>query len=165
MDNDDAIQNRKTVPKQLKPFVKGDPRINRKGRPKSFGAVRELAQQIAHETARVGDKDVVINGHLATITEMILRQWATSKDARLQMAFMEWSYGKPPSTIYHGGVDGGPLIPPTNTPSLEDSLRQHANLLAAIREIAGAGGPGQPSPEGDFAATNRPSSVDSPVPG
>jgi len=34
----------------LKPFAQGDKRINRKGRPKSFGGLRDLAQQISHET-------------------------------------------------------------------------------------------------------------------
>ena len=47
-----ADGNSGTVPKQLKPFVKGDPRINRKGRPKSFDALRSLAQEIAHEAAK-----------------------------------------------------------------------------------------------------------------
>lgn len=94
-----------------KGFQKGDPRINRNGRPKSFDAARALAQQIAHEVAKSGKdgSDVVIDGHRATITEMILRQWATSKDARLQMAFMEWAYGKPPQPVHHSGADGGPL--------------------------------------------------------
>ena len=44
-------------------FVKGDPRINRKGRPKSFNALRELAQQIAHETAKSDGKDVILGGY------------------------------------------------------------------------------------------------------
>jgi len=37
-----------------KGFVKGDPRINRKGRPRSFDAFRELAQAISHEEAKSG---------------------------------------------------------------------------------------------------------------
>jgi hypothetical protein len=52
-----------------KPFTKGDPRINRKGRPKSFDALRVLAQEIAHEPI------TVVNGHRATVAEMILRKW------------------------------------------------------------------------------------------
>jgi PBSX family phage terminase large subunit len=80
----------------LKPFTKGDPRINRKGRPKSFDALRELAQQIAHEAATKDRAPLVIDGHIVTITEAILRQWAQSKDARLQMAFVEAAYGKTP---------------------------------------------------------------------
>ena len=74
-------------------FKKGDPRINRKGRPKSFDALRELAQQIAHE------KITEVNGHGATVAEMILRKWATSNNALLQRAFIEVAFGKVPDKI------------------------------------------------------------------
>ena len=80
-------------------FDKRKHAINRLGRPKSFDAVRELAQQIAHETAKAGGSEVVIDGHRVTVTEAILRQWATSKDPRLQMAFVEYAYGKPPQSV------------------------------------------------------------------
>lgn len=101
-------------------FVKGDPRINRKGRPKTFDEARNLAKQIAHETVKAGGNEVVIDGHIVTVTEMILRQWATSKDARLQQAFMEWAYGKPPQDIRHGGEDGGPIRHLVNLADLSD---------------------------------------------
>src|SRR5271157_1445554 len=93
-------------------FEKGsgkDPRINRKGRPKSFDALRELAQQIAHEEARsrseskdadgnpIPGKPIIIDGHVVTVTEAIMRQWATSKDPRLVQAFINYAYGTPPT--------------------------------------------------------------------
>lgn len=82
------------------PFVKGDPRINRKGRPKSFDELRALALSIGHEPALNKDGNpIVIDGHGVTITEAIMRQWATSKDARLQQAFIQYAYGKPPDKI------------------------------------------------------------------
>ena len=68
-----------------KGFVKGDPRINRKGRPKSFDALRALAQEIAHEEAISDGQPIIINGKIVTVTEAILRKWAASKDPRLQM--------------------------------------------------------------------------------
>jgi hypothetical protein len=74
-----------------KPFTKGDKRINRKGRPKSFDAARALAQSIAHEEITNSKGDTV------TVTEAILRQWAASKDPRLQMYFFEVAYGKVPN--------------------------------------------------------------------
>ena len=73
------------------PFVKGDKRINRKGRPKNFDAARALAQSIAHEEVTNSKGDTV------TVTEAILRQWAASKDPRLQMYFFEVAYGKVPT--------------------------------------------------------------------
>ena len=75
-----------------KPFVKGDPRINRKGRPKTFDAFRELAQAIRHEVALKQGEPLIINGHTVTVAEAILRQWAQSKDPRLQMAFIEMAH-------------------------------------------------------------------------
>ena len=90
----------------LKPFVKGDPRINRKGRPKSFDALRELAQMIAHERAGVISRD----GHELTVAEAILRQWAQSKNPQLQRAFIEIAFGKVPDRTELTGADEGPLI-------------------------------------------------------
>lgn len=90
-----------------KPFVKGDPRINRKGRPKTFDALRELAQQIAHEIPLKDGQPLVIDGHIATVAEMIMRQWAQSKDPRFQIAFIEYAYGKPPQKTELTGAEGG----------------------------------------------------------
>ena len=93
-----------------KGFVKGDPRINRKGRPKSFDQLRSLAQEIAHEAAKQGNQPVVIDGHVVTVTEAIMRQWAMSKDPRLQQKFIEVAYGQVPSVTRLEGQDGGPMI-------------------------------------------------------
>jgi len=73
-------------------FQKGDKRINRKGRPKSFDALRALAQQISHEAVEVGDKRL-------TVTEAILRQWAQSKNPILQKQFIEIAFGKVPDNM------------------------------------------------------------------
>jgi hypothetical protein len=80
-------------------FTKGDPRINRKGRPRSFDALRELAQMIGHEPAKSGGLEVIIDGHKVTVSEMILRQWAQSKNPQLQRAFIEIAYGKVPDKL------------------------------------------------------------------
>jgi hypothetical protein len=74
--------------------VKGDPRINRKGRPKSFDALRALAQEIAHEPT-----NVVIEGHKVTVAEAILRQWAQSKNPQLVKSFIEIAFGKVPDNL------------------------------------------------------------------
>lgn len=78
-------------------FRKGDPRINRKGRPKVFDELRGLSLQIAHEPAIGKDGEpIVINGHKVTMIEARLRQWWQSKDPRLQIAAMEIAFGKVP---------------------------------------------------------------------
>lgn len=82
-----------------RPFTKGDPRINRKGRPKSFDALRELAQQIAHEPAELEGQPIVIHGHVVTVAEAVLRKWIKSGNPQLQRAFMEIAFGKVPDAI------------------------------------------------------------------
>lgn len=92
-------------------FVKGDPRINRKGRPKNFDQVRSLALDIAHEPAIGADgKPIIINGHGVTVAEAILRKWSTSKDARLQTLFMEYAFGKVPQRQEVTGEGGGDIV-------------------------------------------------------
>ena len=93
-----------------KPFTKGDPRINRKGRPKDFGALRALFQSIAQEP--IVQKDgthYVIDGHIVTIIEGIGRSWATSKNGQMQKAIVEVAYGQVPSVTRLEGQDGGPI--------------------------------------------------------
>jgi hypothetical protein len=83
--------------------------INKNGRPKSFDALRTLAQEIAHEVAQSKEQDVIINGKKATITEVILRQWAQSKNPKLQQQFIEVTYGKVPTPVEHTGKDGNAI--------------------------------------------------------
>ena len=75
-------------------FVKGDPRINRKGRPKSFDKLRELAQQLSHETVQTKDGT-------QTAVELILRKLAAENPER----FLEIAYGKVPQPV-EGAIDG-----------------------------------------------------------
>lgn len=73
-------------------FVKGDKRINRNGRPRSFDQLRKLAQQIAHER--------IAEGSTVTAAEAILRQMAHDNPAR----FIEIAFGKVPEQIEHTGT-------------------------------------------------------------
>jgi hypothetical protein len=74
-------------------FQKGDKRINRTGRPKSFNHFRALAQEIACKV--IADKD----GNQLTVGEAILRSWAKSKEPQLQRAFIEYAFGKVPDKL------------------------------------------------------------------
>lgn len=94
--NGESVQD--TAPKQQRrvpgvPFKKGDPRINRKGRPKTFEQFRAMAQQIA--ATEIGDGA----GNLITVGEAILRMWAKSKEPVLQKAFIEYAFGKVPDKL------------------------------------------------------------------
>lgn len=98
--NDEVASNTGTnTPLNKGYFKKSDPRINRKGRPKSFDALRDLAQQIAHETAMRDGQPIIISGHKVTIAEAILREWARSGKPQLQQGFIEIAFGKVPTPI------------------------------------------------------------------
>jgi hypothetical protein len=81
-----------------RPFTKGDPRINRKGRPRSFEQLRQLAQSVLNEPAKdENGKWVLEEGHVVTRGELILRQMAANP--RQQNQVLEVAYGKVPQAI------------------------------------------------------------------
>lgn len=89
----------------LKPFKKGDKRINKAGRPATFTALRQLAQQIAHEVARKPNGEPLeAGGHALSVVEAILRSWAHSKNPVLQVRFIEVAYGKTPDNVELSGA-------------------------------------------------------------
>ena len=80
------------------PFVKGDPRINRKGRPKSFDALRALAISIAREDATNQKGDPLTwAGKPVTYAEYVLRSWVFDKAH--QKDFIEAAFGKVPDKV------------------------------------------------------------------
>jgi hypothetical protein len=85
-------------PPKATQFKKNDPRINRKGRPKNFDKLRELAQQIASEAITTKDGAVTM-----TTIEAILRKWASSGNAILQKQFVEVAFGKVPDELQTTG--------------------------------------------------------------
>lgn len=74
----------------LKPFVPGDKRINRRGRPKSFDALRKLAVKIAGEN--VPESEV-------TRIEAMLRVMSSSRNPADRALFLAYAYGKPKDEI------------------------------------------------------------------
>ena len=69
----------------LIPFKKGDKRINRGGRPKSFDKLRKLALKVAAEEA--GESGL-------SRVQLMLMAMASSKNPSDRKLFLEYAYGK-----------------------------------------------------------------------
>lgn len=115
-------------------FTKGDPRINRNGRPRSFDKLRSLAQEISHEIAKHDGRDLIIDGHKVTVAEAILRRWAQSKDPRLQMKFIEVAFGNAPNKT-ELDLSGAPvfLTVPAKNYTPEEWQQQFANRVISAQ--------------------------------
>lgn len=83
-------------------FQKGDSRINKHGRPKNLDSFRKLARDISHEVIDTPDGKM-------TRAESILRQWAKSKNPKMQLAFVEYAFGKPAAEIEVSGRGGNDI--------------------------------------------------------
>jgi hypothetical protein len=123
-------------------FKKGDPRIWKHGRPKSFDALRELSQEIAHEVATTKDgSPVTVAGHKVSTAELILRLWASSQDFRKQQGFMEIAFGKVPQETRITGAEGKPLL----------NMQEVIALMAQADKLLAEGGvtvtPAEDKPE------------------
>ncbi len=104
------MANNPRATENLKPFTKGDPRINRKGKPRAMPALRDLTLDILTEPATGADgAPVLVNGKPISKVEAIIRAAATSKDPRQRQWAIELGYGKPVQQVELGGKDGGPL--------------------------------------------------------
>src|SRR5574340_139361 len=74
-------------------FKKGDKRINRKGRPRSFDALRKLAQAVLAEAIETGD------GEAVTRIEAMLKLMSSSRNPADRKTLLEYAYGKPKEEI------------------------------------------------------------------
>lgn len=81
-------------PQNLKPFKKGDPRINRAGRPKNYDLLHEIAVRLCAEPADLGD-----NPEGITQVEAIMRDWLHSRNYQKQLAVIQYAFGKVPEQI------------------------------------------------------------------
>lgn len=84
------MPNNPNAADNLKPFKKNDPRINRRGRPRDMGELRELLSQIAHEP----HEGAVKAGKGWTRLEALLRDWMVSGDFRKQEYILSVIFGK-----------------------------------------------------------------------
>ena len=77
----------------------GGKRANKqgKGKPKTFTALRKLAQQIAAEELQSTDGDVI------TRIEALLRVMSTSRNPADRKTFLEYAFGKPKDEVEHSG--------------------------------------------------------------
>jgi hypothetical protein len=82
-------------------FKKGDPRINRNGRPRTFDAVRKLAVQVAAEQLEQADGQTRIL--------LMLRAMSTSRNPADRALFLAYAFGKPADKQEISGPDGGPI--------------------------------------------------------
>jgi hypothetical protein len=96
----------------LKPFQKGhDPRRSRKGRPKDIPGLRKMLLAILHEQAKDRSGNLLeIDGHDVTMVEAVFRSWLTSKNPRLQIAAIEYAYGKVANAVEVSGKDGAAIL-------------------------------------------------------
>ena len=90
VDDSNTVEKQLNKPKRKGQFVKGDPRINRRGRPKSFDQLRKLAQKMSYEI--IGEDS---EGNPVSAIYSILQGIAKENPEK----FLEIAFGKVPNPI------------------------------------------------------------------
>lgn len=84
----------------LKPFKKGDPKINRNGRPRRSDLFRQQALEILCEPMLIDGKPIGMSR-----LEYLLREWLNSGVFKKQLAVIQYAYGKVPNNPPFNGRD------------------------------------------------------------
>ena len=110
-----------------KPFVKGDPRINRKGRPPKGHALADLAREMNEESIEITDPKTRKAKEVERKRAFLLRIWTEAMNGNMAAAKLWWNYcdGLPPFTGRLGG------LPPDEgeTPEDEEAIKEHLREL------------------------------------
>jgi hypothetical protein len=85
--DDEQRENRRKMPKG-QPFTKNDPRINRRGRPRTLGELRELIQSIGHETLSA-------DGKTYTRIEALTRRMIAGNSPSNIKEILRYGWGEP----------------------------------------------------------------------
>jgi len=102
-ETEELLVIKKTKPRGGKPFVPGDPRINRKGRPvRNFNAARALFQDVFSEYMRDEQGYIMIDeetGFPLTVLKFRMRQAALSESPAEFLTALTYSFGKPKDEV------------------------------------------------------------------
>ena len=85
------MANNPNATANLKPFTKGDKRINRRGRITNFAKLRKLAQEVGNE--------VIDESEAITRFTALLRVMSSSRNPADRMGFLAYAVGKPKDEV------------------------------------------------------------------
>lgn len=123
------MAGRKGRVENLKPFTKGDARINRAGRPKDFDTLRKLVQSVGNEIAVDAKGQPIVNPATgAPYTRIELAVRGMMSNPKQLKTLLAYGYGTPPTSV--DVTSGGEKLPDGLTD--EERRNRMKELAAAI---------------------------------
>jgi hypothetical protein len=101
-----------------------------------------MALAILHERAKDKNGNLLeIDGHDMTMIEAIYRSWLTSKNPRLQLAAIEYAFGKVAAPVEVSGKDGG-AVQHEHKGQVHGGVDHVAAVLATLAAVGAIQPPG-----------------------